>query len=105
MVPLRVATRRSVRRSRKREEALAFLAAARGPVDAVELAWRLRVSPRRLRAIMLGDSRSYRVSDSPVVIGLAARVQGRFGPAFVLTLRGRAELDALAGLRASAVPL
>lgn len=105
MVPLRVVTRRSVRRSRKREEALAFLAGAAGPVDAVELAWRLRVSPRRLRAVLHGDGRGYRVADSPVGLGLVARVQGAFGPAYALTRRGRAEVGVLARLRASAVPL
>jgi predicted transcriptional regulator with HTH domain len=81
------------------------LAGARGPVDAVELAWRLRVSPRRLRAVLHGDGRGYRVSDSLVALGLAARVRGRFGPAYVLTLRGRAEVEGLARLRASSVPV
>ena len=82
-----------------------MLARASGPVDAVELAWRLRVSPRRLRAVLHGDDRSYRCADSPVALGLVARVGGAFGPAYALTARGLGELGVVARLRASSVPV
>lgn len=102
---LRIATRRSIRRSRKRDEALRALASWSGPVDEVALAAALRLSVRRLRVVLQGDDRSYRVVDSPLALGLVARVPGAFGPAYALTERGWAEVESLARLRASALPL
>lgn len=97
--PLDHATRRSTRRSRKREDALLMLSSL-GEAHPRFLARAIDVDTSRLYEIMQGRPPRYKVELSPLAMGLATLEDSPAGRVFRITNRGRKRARQLAAARA-----
>ncbi|GEM_PF-3924302 len=100
MLPLRDATRTSLRHSRNREACLlAYL--ARGRLAPPDVARETGLRRGRVFAALQGELPDYASERSLVGLGLVRPVVTRFGVEHELTDHGVAEAEAIAALRAA----
>lgn len=94
-LPIPADTEKSVRRSRARYKVLMMLASM-GEAYVGQLARAAALQPTRVKAVLHGDGRGYKVSLSLVEMGLAERVQTPNGRVYRITSRGLRKARSLA---------